>query len=65
MSKQHRGFATMEKDAQARIASKGGKSAHTKGRAHEWSVEEARAAGRKSAEGRRIKRGLQPRSETI
>jgi len=32
---------------QRRIASKGGKAAHEKGAAHEWTPEEARAAGRK------------------
>jgi general stress protein YciG len=29
------------------IASKGGKAAHAKGTAHEWTPEEAREAGRK------------------
>lgn len=29
------------------IASKGGKAAHAKGTAHEWSSEQAREAGRK------------------
>ena len=47
MSKQQRGFASMDPEKQRSIASKGGKSAHEKGRAHEWTVEEARAAGRK------------------
>ena len=47
MSKQDRGFASMDREKQRDIASKGGKAAHAKGRAHEWSVEEAREAGRK------------------
>lgn len=47
MAKQDRGFASMDKEKQRRIASKGGKAAHAKGRAHEWTVEEAREAGRK------------------
>ncbi len=37
----------MDRDKQRRIASKGGKAAHEKGTAHEWTAEEARAAGRK------------------
>lgn len=47
MAKQDRGFASMDPEKQRRIASKGGKAAHAKGRAHQWTVEEARAAGRK------------------
>ena len=37
----------MERNRQREIASKGGKAAHEKGTAHEWTSEEARAAGRK------------------
>jgi len=37
----------MSQEMQRQIASKGGKAAHAKGRAHEWTVDEARAAGRK------------------
>lgn len=47
-----RGFASMEGDKQRLIASKGGKAAHAKGTAHEWSSDEARAAGRKGGESR-------------
>jgi len=47
VGKQDRGFASMDPEKQKRIASKGGKAAHAKGRAHEWTVEEAREAGRK------------------
>ena len=42
-----RGFASMDKDKQKEIASKGGKAAHQKGTAHIWSSEEGRCAGRK------------------
>lgn len=42
-----RGFATMDPEKQRVIASKGGKSAHAKGRAHQWNREEAVAAGKK------------------
>jgi general stress protein YciG len=37
----------MERMKQREIASKGGKAAHQKGTAHEWTSEEAREAGRK------------------
>ena len=47
MSTHDRGFASMNRDKQREIASKGGKAAHAKGRAHEWTKEEAREAGRK------------------
>jgi len=42
-----RGFAAMDEKQQRAIASMGGKAAHQKGTAHEFSSEEARAAGRK------------------
>ena len=42
-----RGFASMDKQKQREIASKGGKAAHAKGTAHEFTPEEAREAGRK------------------
>ena len=42
-----RGFASMDAQRQREIASKGGKAAHVKGTAHEFSREEAREAGRK------------------
>lgn len=41
-----RGFATMSPEKQRAIASKGGREAHRQGTAHEFSSEEARAAGR-------------------
>ena len=42
-----RGFATMDAEAQRRIASKGGKAAHESGHAHEWDSREAAEAGRR------------------
>jgi general stress protein YciG len=42
-----RGFASMDPEKQRMIASKGGKAAHAKGTAHEFTPEEAREAGRK------------------
>lgn len=45
-----RGFASMDPEKQKKIASKGGKAAHAKGVAHQWTTEEARAAGKKGGE---------------
>jgi uncharacterized protein len=45
--KSRRGFASMDPARQKEIASKGGRAAHEKGTAHEWSSGEARDAGRK------------------
>jgi general stress protein YciG len=47
VAKEDRGFASMDRIKQREIASKGGKAAHQKGTAHEWTSEEAREAGRK------------------
>lgn len=47
MAMEDRGFASMDRSKQRDIASKGGKAAHQKGTAHEWTSEEAREAGRK------------------
>lgn len=45
-----RGFASMDPNKQREIASKGGRAAHEKGTAHQFTSEEARAAGRKGGE---------------
>lgn len=45
-----RGFAAMERDKQRAIASKGGRAAHEKGTAHEFTPDEARMAGKKGGE---------------
>ncbi len=42
-----RGFAGMDRAQVRALASKGGKAAHEQGTAHEFTSEEARAAGRK------------------
>jgi general stress protein YciG len=52
--KERRGFASMSPEKQREIASKGGRAAHQKGTAHEWTSDEARNAGRK---GGQISRG--------
>lgn len=48
--KSRRGFASMDPARQREIASKGGKAAHAKGTAHEWTSDEARVAGRRGGE---------------
>jgi len=46
----NQGFASMSKEKQREIASKGGKAAHEAGTAHEWDSEEAAAAGRRGGQ---------------
>lgn len=47
IEKSRRGFASMSPERQREITSKGGRAAHEKGTAHEWSRDEARNAGHK------------------
>jgi uncharacterized protein len=55
----------MDRNKQREIASKGGKAAHQKGTAHEWTSEEAREAGRKGGmASHRRKQQQQPGEET-
>lgn len=49
-----RGFASMNPEKQRQIASKGGRAAHKKGKAHEWTSEEAKIAGRKGGQKQRM-----------
>jgi general stress protein YciG len=51
-----RGFASMDPAKQRSIASKGGRAAHAKGTAHEFTPEEAKKAGRKGGRARHNKR---------
>ena len=46
-TKSKRGFASMDPEKQRAVASKGGKSAHERGNAHEFTAEGAREAGSK------------------
>jgi uncharacterized protein len=55
--KERRGFASMSPEKQREIASKGGRAAHQKGTAHEWTSDEARTAGRKGGQVSRGGRG--------
>ena len=47
----------MSPEKQREIASKGGRAAHEKGTAHEWTTDEARSAGRKGGQVSRGGRG--------
>lgn len=49
----NRGFAGMDPEQQREIAAQGGRAAHEKGTAHEFSSEEAREAGRKGVQSSR------------
>ena len=64
--KERRGFASMSPEKQREIASKGGRAAHQKGTAHEWTSEEARNAGRKGGQISRGGRGrlVEPQAPT-
>ena len=56
-----RGFASMDREKQRAIASKGGHAAHEKGTAHEFNSKEAAEAGRKG--GMAVSRDRQHMSE--
>ena len=58
----NRGFASMDPARQREIASEGGRAAHEKGTAHEFTSEEAREAGRKGGQARSLNRS-QARSQ--
>jgi general stress protein YciG len=62
--KERRGFASMSPEKQREIASKGGRAAHEKGTAHEWTADEARSAGRKGGQVSRGGRGRLPAMPT-
>jgi len=53
----------MSPEKQREIASKGGRAAHEKGTAHEWTADEARNAGRKGGQVSRGGRGRLPTSD--
>lgn len=60
--KAKRGFAAMSAERQRQIASQGGRAAHQQGVAHEWSTEEAKAAGKKGGQASGRRRSGQPDS---
>jgi general stress protein YciG len=49
-TKSRRGFAAMDVEKQREIARKGGRAAHAKGTAHEFTSDEAREAGRRGGQ---------------
>jgi general stress protein YciG len=51
--KKPQGFATMDRKRQREVARSGGRAAHAKGTAHEWSREQAREASWKGVQARR------------
>lgn len=59
-----RGFAAMDEKTQRDLASKGGKAAHKKGVAHEWTSQEAQDAGRKGGLASRGGRGRATKPDT-
>jgi uncharacterized protein len=59
-----RGFASMDPAKRREIAKKGGHAAHQKGTAHEFTPEEARAAGRKGGERSRASHNLMANGQT-
>lgn len=56
-----RGFAAMDRSKVSEIASKGGKAAHAAGTAHQFTSDEARAAGHKGGVAPHVRRGRGPR----
>ncbi|VCU71351.1 Stress-induced bacterial acidophilic repeat motif protein [Pigmentiphaga humi] len=59
--KRPRGFAAMDPQKQRAISSRGGRAAHQSGNAHEFTSDEARAAGALS-HARRREQGQRPAS---
>lgn len=59
-----RGFAAMDRSKVSEIASKGGKAAHAAGTAHQFTSDEARAAGHKGGVAPHVRRGRGPRVTT-
>jgi general stress protein YciG len=57
ISKNKRGFASLDVNARKSVASKGGKAAHAQGRAHVLTPEEARIGGAKGGHAVARKKG--------
>ena len=63
-SRRPRGFAAMDRNKVSEIASKGGKAAHAAGTAHQFTSDEARAAGKKGGVAPHVRRGRGPRESS-
>jgi hypothetical protein len=59
-----RGFALMDPAKRAEISSRGGKSAHAKGSAHQFTSAEAKAAGSLGGKATKKKKRQQKETET-
>ena len=53
-TKKPQGFATFPPDKQFEVSSKGGKEAWKQGKAHRWTSEEAKEAGKKGGRPRKL-----------
>jgi len=62
--KKPRGFAAISPERRREISSKGGKSAHAKGTAHQFTTEEAKIAGAKGGVAPHASRGRASKGET-
>ena len=60
-----RGFGSMDPQRQREIASEGGRAAHERGTAHEFTSEEAREAGRKGGQARAENRSARQRASAV
>jgi hypothetical protein len=63
MGIEKRGFASMDRTRLKELSGTGGRKAHAMGRAHKWTREEARAAGLRSVERRRLRKAAEDASE--
>ena len=61
--KRPRGFATLTPEQRQEISSMGGRAAHAVGTAHEFTSDEARAAGAKGGKSTHAKRRAQKEQE--
>ncbi len=57
-----RGFAAIPAERRKEISSKGGRAAHAQGKAHQFTREEAQAAGRKGGKAHHVRRGPVPKA---
>jgi general stress protein YciG len=62
-TKKKRGFAMMDRAEVSRLAQRGGVAAHRAGTAHEFSSDEARAAGRKGGLASHLRRAVSDTGE--
>ena len=60
LSHRPRGLAAVSPERWWEIASKGGQAAQARGTAHRWTVEEARAAGKKGSARYALRKAAEP-----